>query len=66
MKWTEPSDPSRPTLIERAFQLAKSGRCLSLREVRQALRAEGYLDHQIEGKGLLDQLRTIMQAPRES
>ena len=66
MKWTAPTDPSRPSVLERAFNLAKSGRCRSLREVRQVLRAEGYPDYQLEGKGLINQLQALMQPPRDS
>ena len=61
MKRNAPTDPSRPTAVERAFQLAKSGRCRSVTEVRQALSEEGYDDYQIEGKGLVGQLRAIMR-----
>jgi len=64
MKWTGSSDPSRPSAIERAFQLAKSGRCRSMRDIRMALRAEGYPDYQLEGKVLIEQLRALMQSPQ--
>jgi hypothetical protein len=32
----------RPTLIERAFVLANSGRIASMKELRKVLKAEGY------------------------
>lgn len=32
----------RPTLIERAYQLAESGTCASLKEVEQQLASEGF------------------------
>jgi hypothetical protein len=35
---------SRPTTIERAYQLAKSGDCASVTEIKAKLRSEGYTD----------------------
>jgi hypothetical protein len=32
-----------PTMIERAIQLAQSGKCISVNDVRQRLRREGYV-----------------------
>ena len=32
----------RPTTLERAYQLAESGACRTVSEVKQALQAEGY------------------------
>jgi hypothetical protein len=51
----------RPTVIERAFELAKSGDCASPSEIRDILRREGYMDvtGQIAGPTLLKQLRTL-------
>ncbi len=51
----------RRTVLERAFELARSGRCRSMAEVRTALRAEGYTDHELTGKGLSDQLRALIK-----
>jgi hypothetical protein len=53
------------TAIERAFQLAKSGRFASMLEVRKALKEEGYSLQQLEGKSLQRQLRDIMSAARD-
>ena len=67
MKWTPPPGPSRPSVLERAFQLAKSGRCLSMADIRRVLRAEGYADYQLEGRAIVDQLVAMMRAnpPRD-
>ena len=52
------------TAIERAFQLAKSGRFASMQELQKALKAEGYSMKQIEGRSLSKQLRDIMSTAR--
>jgi hypothetical protein len=36
--------PFRPTTLERAYQLAESGACKNLHDIRACLRAEGFLD----------------------
>jgi hypothetical protein len=54
------------TAIERAFQLAKSGRFASMRELEKVLKAEGYSSAQLEGPSLRDQLRELMRASREA
>jgi hypothetical protein len=58
-------DPNRAPerafeVIERAFDLARSGECKTINEIRSRLKAEGYNHHLIEGRTLLLQLRTIM------
>jgi hypothetical protein len=50
--------------LERAFQLARSGRYASLEEIRKRLRSEGYSDKQIIGKGLTKQLLALIHAAR--
>jgi hypothetical protein len=52
-------DPNKTT-IERAFELARSGECKTINEIRSRLKAEGYNQNLIEGRTLLLQLRTIM------
>jgi len=52
--------------IERAFELAKSGQCASVVEIKRRLRAEGYAAGQIEGRQLHDQLRTAINAARKT
>jgi len=53
------------TAIERAFELAKSGSCVTNSEIKQALRSEGYGEAQITGPALMRQLRAIMDANRK-
>ena len=52
----------RPTTLERAFALAKSGTCSGLEDIRRQLRAEGYPLHSIEGPSLIRQLRELCVA----
>jgi hypothetical protein len=53
------------TAIERAFQLAKSGRLASMQEVQKALKAEGYSTYQLEGRSLHQQLRGLISVARD-
>jgi hypothetical protein len=61
--------PLSPTLLERAFELARSGTCLTLIEIRTKLRAEGFslseIGNQIYGKSLSRQLQALIDAARE-
>ncbi len=52
----------RITTLERAFELARSGDCASISEVREKLVAEGYSLQQLTGPTLLKQLRTLCAA----
>jgi hypothetical protein len=55
---------NRPTVLERAFQLARSGHCISVEEINKRLSSEGYFTEQIDGKALRNQLRAlILEAP---
>jgi hypothetical protein len=54
----------RPTELERAFQLAKSGRCGSVKDIRDQLRSEGYSTTKITGKTLASQLQALIQTRR--
>ena len=54
----------RPTELERAFQLAKTGHSGSVDEIRKRLRSEGYFANHITGKGLSLQFRALMKAAR--
>ena len=58
-------DPSI-TELERAFQLAKSGDCRTVDEIRKKLSQEGYYATQITGKALLRQLQAIIAAGLEA
>ncbi|HUO11522.1 MAG TPA: hypothetical protein VMU37_02085 [Caulobacteraceae bacterium] len=49
----------RPTCIERAFELANSGVCSGVQDIRKQLRAEGYPEAQLYGPALARQLRGL-------
>jgi hypothetical protein len=48
------------TPLERAFQLARSGRCRSTEEVIRTLKAEGHDTKLVVGPYLMRQLRALM------
>ncbi|MDV3251703.1 hypothetical protein DevBK_10200 [Devosia sp. BK] len=50
------------TALERAFELAKSGKFASVTEVKQAIAREGYSASQLEGPMLARQLRALVKA----
>lgn len=52
------------TALERAFDLANSGACDSIDDIRRSLRREGYGDAQIIGTTLRRQLRVLMAQAR--
>jgi hypothetical protein len=57
---------SQPTTLERAFALARSGRCHSVQDIRLALKRERF-DHveaHLAGPSLARQLRTLCEAAR--
>jgi hypothetical protein len=57
---------NRLSQLERAFELAKSGRCTTVADIKRKLREEGYLDDQVEGRLLFSQLNALMkQSARE-
>ena len=47
--------------IERAFELARTGKCVTLREIHACLKAEGYAQNLVVGKYLSAQLRQLMR-----
>jgi LmbE family N-acetylglucosaminyl deacetylase len=49
------------TTLERAFELAKSGRCTGIPDLVTRLKAEGYSRSQIEGRGLRQQLLELIR-----
>jgi hypothetical protein len=51
------------TTLERAFQLAKSGGCKTIEELKRALRTEGHSTTHIIGRSLTKQLRELMKRP---
>jgi hypothetical protein len=50
---------SQPTVLERAFALARTGDYAGVQEIRMQLKAEGYALHQLEGPTLIRQLRAL-------
>jgi hypothetical protein len=54
----------RPTELERAFQLGKSGHCGSVEDIRKQLRSEGYSTTQLTGRALARQLQALIQTAR--
>jgi hypothetical protein len=56
-------DPTK-TPMERAFEMARSGKYQSASEIKRAISAEGYAASQIEGPMLMRQLRELIQAAR--
>ncbi|TAJ71275.1 MAG: hypothetical protein EPO51_13310 [Phenylobacterium sp.] len=52
----------QPTSLERAFELARSGECASISDVRKRLKQEGLSVSQLEGPMLTRQLREICTA----
>jgi hypothetical protein len=57
---------ARPTVLERAFELARSGDCAGVQDIRHKLRAEGHLnaEAQLYGRSLLTQLKRICDEAR--
>ena len=54
----------KPTALERAFMLAKSGHMNAVSDIRRQLLAERYDASQIQGPHLLKQLRGLIAAAR--
>lgn len=54
----------RPTTIERAFELARSGDCCTLNDIQRRLSGEGYLNvvQILYGRSLRKQLRDLCRA----
>jgi hypothetical protein len=48
------------TPLERAFELARSGECALVSDVRRRLKDEGYSDAQLDGPSLIRQLRGLL------
>jgi hypothetical protein len=55
----------RPTSLERAFELAKSGQFLTVEEIKKKLKAEGHSGDQLVGKTLIKQLRELIEATKK-
>jgi hypothetical protein len=52
--------------IERAFELAQTGRYLEVKEIKEQLRSEGYLASSITGPTLCGQLKLLIEAGKKS
>ncbi len=55
---------TRPTSLERAYELARSGACFTVADIKTRLRAEGLSEDQIFGPRLLAELRALCAAAR--
>lgn len=56
---------NHPSVIERAFQLAKSGRYASVADIRTQLASEDYASAgAVRGTALVGQLRSLITAAR--
>lgn len=53
------------TALERAFQLARSGRVAGLPDIISSLKRDGYSTNQIEGPVLKRQLAELIKAARK-
>jgi len=47
--------------LERAFELAESGKAASIADIRRTLTSEGYSPDQVDGYALLAQLRALLK-----
>jgi hypothetical protein len=57
---------NRPTPLERAFELARSGECATVTDVKQRLKDEGLSASQVEGPVLTRQLRELCVAAQQA
>jgi hypothetical protein len=57
---------THPTVLERAFELARSGAYRELDEIEAALRKEGYYSQHLDGPLLRRQLRDAIAASRSA
>jgi len=53
-------------IVQRAMELARTGHCRTITEIREALRQEGYasIDAYLQGGGFRSELRKLMIAAR--
>jgi hypothetical protein len=51
----------RPTTLERAFDLARSGEFSSVQEIKKKLGAEGFYIGQVTGRSLTKQLNVLIR-----
>jgi hypothetical protein len=55
---------SQKTALERAFELAESGTCDSIEDIRKQLKSEGFSLAQLMGASLMKQLREVIRTSR--
>ena len=55
----------QPTLLERAFILARSGEFSTVTELKKALRREGYKERDLIGPALMGQLKALCIASQK-
>ena len=53
------------TVLERAFDLARSGTCLNISDIIRHLKSEEYLIAQIEGPSLIRQLKQLIDRSKK-
>ena len=57
---------NRPTALERAFEMARSGQYASVAEIKKQLVAEGFSTAQVTGGALSRQLKDLIRAAQEA
>jgi hypothetical protein len=57
---------AKMTAIERAFELAKSGRYMSVGQIKYRLHVEGYFADAITGTHLCERLKALMDTARKT
>jgi hypothetical protein len=53
-------DDGSTSALERAFQLAKSGKYPTVKDIREQLGREGYTAAQVTGRHLMEQLKALI------
>jgi hypothetical protein len=58
------SGTGNPSVVERAFQLARDGKCHNMDELRATLKAERYesIDNHLAGPSIRRQLQVLLKA----
>jgi hypothetical protein len=56
----------RPTALERAFEMARSGQYATVAEIKKQLVAEGFSVAQVTGGALSRQLKDLIRAAQEA
>ena len=57
---------TQKTTLERAFELAREGKCRSVGEVILRLNREGYMGTEIQGRALRTQLKRLIKEAADS